>query len=37
MTPEQTPRAGKVRTTTQNNDDAKFYFERRKLAHAAAR
>ena len=37
MPPEQTPIAGKVRTTTQNNDDAKFYFERRKLAHAAAR
>ena len=37
MTPEQAPKAGKVRTTTQNNQDAKALSERRKLAHAAAR
>jgi hypothetical protein len=37
MTPEQTPIAGKLRTTTQNNSDAKVLCERRKVAHAAAR
>ena len=37
MTPEQTPKAHRVRTTYQNNVEAKVFCERRELAHAAAR